>query len=694
MRLIEKVESVIKRMRWKALFFLKATKDKNCSDEDENTPTPPNEENFGFKSRKCPPQIEELKPFEDDMLKLIENLRFKKVTNHFQSNLKKDITDIKKSKNMFIPADKTRNLYETDPTLYEKLLRQNITKNYQTTDTSTVNSINAEAQTIAAELEIDDRMEPIAKRQAFLTLKDHKDNFANTLPCRLINPAKSETGLISKVILEKINNAVRAATEVNQWRNSMAVIEWFRNLQEKDKLTFVSFDIVEFYPSISESLLMKAIDFAKRHTHISSRDIKIIMHSRKSLLFDKGTPWVKKESKDMFDVTMGSYDGAEVCELVGLYILSILAQEHGKETIGLYRDDGLAAFRNINGNRADRIRKNMTKTFKDLGLKITIDCNIKVVNFLDITLNLNDGTYYPYRKPNDRPLYINKQSNHPPTIIKNLPASIARRISDISCDEETFKKAAPIYEDALKTSGFADGISFTEKQTKQKKRSRQRNIVWFNPPFSKNVSTNIGGTFLKLLDKHFPRKSKLNKIFNRNTVKISYSCMPNIATIIKSHNKQISANDKKTEPKNCNCRKKDQCPLQGDCQTKSIVYNAKVDGPDGPKLYIGLTDPPFKSIFNNHNQSFKHMKYRNSTELSKYVWQLKESSTPYNIKWSIASKSQAYNNKSKRCNLCLTEKLLIVNANKQMLLNRRPELISKCRHENKFYLRNLKGDYT
>ena len=88
------------------------------------------------------------------------------------------------------------------------------------------------------------------------------------------------------------------------------------------------------------------------------------------------------------------------------------------------------------------------------------------------------------------------------------------------------------------------------------------------------------------------------------------------------------------------------------------------------------------------------MKYRNSTELSKYVWQLKESNTPYNIKWSIASKSQAYNNKSKRCNLCLTEKLLIVNANKQMLLNRRPELISKCRHENKFYLRNLKGDYT
>ena len=127
---------------------------------------------------------------------------------------------------------------------------------------------------------------------------------------------------------------------------------------------------------------------------------------------------------------MGSYDGAEICELVGLYTLSILTKRYGKEKIGLYRDDGLAVFKDISGSRADSIRKEITNIFKKLGLNITIDSNLKITNFLDITLNLNNGKHYPYRKPNDRPMYIHKQSNHPPNIIKNLPASISRRISD------------------------------------------------------------------------------------------------------------------------------------------------------------------------------------------------------------------------------------------------------------------------
>ena len=184
---------------------------------------------------------------------------------------------------------------------------------------------------IAAELEIDDRMETMAMKQAFITLKDHKTNFENNLPCRLINPAKSETGLVSKIILDRINNAVRAATAVNQWRSSTAVLEWFRNIQEKDRHTFTSFDIVEFYPYITESLLKKAITFAKKHTQVSKQDIKTVMDARKSLLFDKDTPWIKKDSNELFDVTMGSYDGAEICELVGLYTLSILTKRYGKE---------------------------------------------------------------------------------------------------------------------------------------------------------------------------------------------------------------------------------------------------------------------------------------------------------------------------------------------------------------------------
>ena len=463
-RLKEKVQSVIKRMRWKAFFFMNDDDDsrrenaettQNIYDDDNG--------NFGFKSRKCPPQIKELIPFEDDMLQMIENLRFRKTT------------------------DKTRNLYEMDNPLCEKLLRENITKCYQTTSMKTVDGINSEAQAIAADLEIDDRMEPIAKKQAFITLKDHNDNFENTLPCRLINPAKSETGIISKVILDKINNAVRRAIGVNQWRSSNTVIEWFKSIKEKEKHTFISFDVVNFYPTITEKLLKRAIGFAKEYTNIPTKDISIIMHARKSVLFDKDTPWKKKDNESLFDVTMGSFDGAEVCELVGLYILNTLSNEYGKEHIGLYRDDGLAVFRNISGSEAERIRKNITKTFQKLDLKITISCNLKIANFLDITLNLNNDKYYPYRKPNDQPMYIHTQSNHPPSIIKNLPASISRRISDISCDEDIFKKATPIDDDALKSSGYTESLSYTNDQPRRKRRNRQRNIIWFNPPFSKNV---------------------------------------------------------------------------------------------------------------------------------------------------------------------------------------------------------------
>ena len=112
------------------------------------------------------------------------------------------------------------------------------------------------------------------------------------------------------------------------------------------------------------------------------------------------------------------------------------------------------------------------------------------------------------------------------------------------------------------------------------------------------------------------------------------------------------------------------------------------------KTNIGLTEPPFKFRYNNHLQSFRHEMYQNSTELSKFIWRLNRNNTPYTIKWSIASHAQPYTNESKRCDLCLTEKLLIMNADKQSLLNKRPELISKCRHQNKFYLCNFKNEFT
>ena len=129
-RLIDKVESVIKRMRWKAFFFLNP-EDANHDSKNDDTLHNPADGKFGFRSRKCPPQIQELKPFEDDMLKMIENIRFRKVTDQFQSKLKADITKIRSSDKMLIPADKTRNLYEVDRHLYKKLLRENLPNDEQ-----------------------------------------------------------------------------------------------------------------------------------------------------------------------------------------------------------------------------------------------------------------------------------------------------------------------------------------------------------------------------------------------------------------------------------------------------------------------------------------------------------------------------------------------------------------------------------
>ena len=168
------------------------------------------------------------------------------------------------------------------------------------------------------------------QKDAFITFKDHKENFQNNPKFRLINPAKSELGKISKTILDNINSQIRNNTGLNQWKNSLSVIEWFKNIDDKPQNTFLSFDIADFYPSITENLLDKAILWAKNFTSISDKEISIIKHARKSLLFNDEKTWMKKQNDSLFDVTMGSFDGAEVCELVGLYILNPSLQSSAK----------------------------------------------------------------------------------------------------------------------------------------------------------------------------------------------------------------------------------------------------------------------------------------------------------------------------------------------------------------------------
>ena len=286
--------------------------------------------------------------------------------------------------------------------------------------------------------------------------------------------------------MEKINEKVRSCCNLNQWKNSHGVIDWFSNLKSKNRLTFLVFDIVDFYPSISQDLLIDAIDFAMQYTNISEHEKDVILHSRKSLLFDNEQPWSKRNNSSLFDVTMGSYDGAEICELVGLFILSKLNAVYKRSSSsGLYRDDGLAAFEGTGPRTADKIRKNFAAIFKETGLNITAQANPKVVNYLDITLYLNSGKYYPYRKPNNPPpsIYINTLPNHPPAIIKQLPNAINNynRLSGLSCDRLEFEKAAPIYQNALKSSGYTEQLVFSEpkKRTPQKKRNKDKSFGSF-----------------------------------------------------------------------------------------------------------------------------------------------------------------------------------------------------------------------
>ena len=236
---------------------------------------------------------------------------------------------------------------------------------------------------------------------------------------------------------------------------------------------------------------------------------------------------------------------------------------------------------------------------EDFNLSITWETNLKAVNFLDVTLNLTNAKYQPYNKPDNNPLYINILSNHPPNIIKNLPENISKRISTLSAYETTFNKSKDLYNNALTESGFKFKITLQKQQNTStitnNTKKRKRKIIWFNPPFSLNVSTNIGKKFFSLLGKHFPKTYQLHKLFNRNNVKVSYSSLPNFKSVINCHNKNILNEQEKPSP--CNCRDKTSYPLSGSCQHKNLVYSCKVSTPDikqNHPHYIDLLQHTFK----------------------------------------------------------------------------------------------------
>ena len=363
------------------------------------------------------------------------------------------------------------------------------------------------------------------------------------------------------------------------------------------------------------------------------------------------------------------------------------------QNIGLYREDGLAAF-NGTPQEIEKIKKGICNVFCDNDLKITVEANTTKVNSLDVTLDLTSGKYYPYTKEGNIPPYVHTKSNHPPTILKNIPSQSIRGSPRYLLTKNALITLKSSIRKLSTKSGYRYNLSFnaTLNQSPRPPRNRKRNITWFNPPYSKNVETNVGKCFLSLIDKHFPKSNPLHKIFNRNTLKLSYSCMGNIKTIISNHNKAVISKSTRTNnqtKKCCNCGKPNKCPMDGNCNVESVIYQDEVTTETAKEIYIELCDTAFKLRYRNHVSSFRNERYKHATELSKYIWSLKDKNAKDNIKWRKIKQASSYSNVTKRCNLCLWEKYFIICKPEMASLNKRNELSSCCRHVRKFLLKNV-----
>ena len=174
----------------------------------------------------------------------------------------------------------------------------------------------------------------------------------------------------------------------------------------------------------------------------------------------------------------------------------------------------------------DNVRKNITGVFIDIGFSLEIETNRKKVNFLDVSLiiitKIQTIDFF----------YIHSLSNHSPNLLKQISNSIHKRLSKNSSNEEICNTAKCEYEDSPKKIGFKVDFKYPKNQ-QQKPKNRSRNIVWFNPPFNKAISTTVAKMFLRLINRHFSKSHRLHKMFsNRNTAKVSYSCMQNMSKII------------------------------------------------------------------------------------------------------------------------------------------------------------------
>ena len=179
-----------------------------------------------------------------------------------------------------VAADKSRNLYTCSKEIYVKKLEENVTAEYKKAAPNETDIVNTKSAEIAKELKLDKRMHIYTTSEAFITLKDHKEEFSSRPTFRLINPAKTDVGKVAKQIIEEISTQLRKELNVQQWRSTKEVIDWFKNIEQKKSKVFYKFDIKSFYPSITKNLLEKALALANEIAQpIPKKDLEIIYHS-------------------------------------------------------------------------------------------------------------------------------------------------------------------------------------------------------------------------------------------------------------------------------------------------------------------------------------------------------------------------------------------------------------------------------
>ena len=355
-----------------------------------------------------------------------------------------------------------------------------------------------------------------------------------------------------------------------------------------------------------------------------------------------------------------------------------------------HRDDGLGVTRST-ARQTEKLSHRIRQVFKDHGLTITLDASLSRVNFLDVTLDLELENYKPYRKPGDKPLYVSSWSNHPPRVLQNIPLGINKRLCEISSSKEVFLKAIPPYQTELEKCGYSQKLVWMEENTQKKAKRRSRRVIWFNPPHSMNVQTNVGREFLLLVDKHFPKGHPLNKILNRNTMKISYRCLPNMGRKLANHNSKILrdiVNPTLCPAASCNCQRsrKAECPVPGACNQDGAVYQATVSTNDGRiEKYVGLAKN-FKKRFRKHRTTIKNKHADGQTTLSNYVHLQRDQQKDPVVSWNFMEKNVPdFNPISGLCKLCTREKFQIVLNPSEATLNHRAEILAHCRHK-EFYL--------